>query len=485
MNKIQNLVVDTAPFINNVLFANLNAGKIFTIPEVLNEVRDKVARENIDRNQFTVKAPSPEAFTQVSLFAKKTGDFPSLSVTDLKVLALTWMLEKEANNGVSHLRTEPLPPRTNLNIKKDISKKNKKKDQPINPAKETVMKEKSTMQENLQESADDDVTYNNFNFWKPPILQVDLDEIFNENSQNIIYEESDSFQTQNASLILSEQKNYNDVNFWKQPHYLPSDDELFSLTQESLTLADKYPSETCFSNNEISAASELLQEEESDKENSKLPAPASKKVHQHLLGWGNDDNGEWITPSSLKKLKNGSSGKLKKEKNLKVACMTSDFAMQNVILQMNMNLLSSDGVRITQVKTWILRCHACFKTTKKMECKFCPSCGNNTLIRTSVGIDQNGNQILYLKKNFQYNNRGTIYSIPNPKGGRKNNDLLLREDHRDYQKAVKDISRKQKKSLVDLFDPDVIPLDSTKWSNVKGPTIGYGRKNPNASTKKY
>jgi RNA-binding protein NOB1 len=44
-----------------------------------------------------------------------------------------------------------------------------------------------------------------------------------------------------------------------------------------------------------------------------------------------------------------------------VGCMTADFAMQNVLLQMGLNLVSVEGKRIQRVKTWVLRCHACFK----------------------------------------------------------------------------------------------------------------------------
>jgi hypothetical protein len=39
-------------------------------------------------------------------FSKLTGDYSSLSVPDLKILALTWMLEKE-HNGTEHLRSQP------------------------------------------------------------------------------------------------------------------------------------------------------------------------------------------------------------------------------------------------------------------------------------------------------------------------------------------------------------------------------------------
>lgn len=42
----------------------------------------------------------------VTEFAKKSGDYASLSATDIKVIALTYQLEKE-KVGTDHLRTEP------------------------------------------------------------------------------------------------------------------------------------------------------------------------------------------------------------------------------------------------------------------------------------------------------------------------------------------------------------------------------------------
>ena len=39
-------------------------------------------------------------------FSKKTGDYPSLSATDIKVLALTYQLELE-HVGSKHLKKEP------------------------------------------------------------------------------------------------------------------------------------------------------------------------------------------------------------------------------------------------------------------------------------------------------------------------------------------------------------------------------------------
>lgn len=80
-----------------------------------------------------------------------------------------------------------------------------------------------------------------------------------------------------------------------------------------------------------------------------------------------DGEGEWITPTNVGQHQARAKGaelipaKTIPDRALDVACMTSDFAMQNVLLHMGLNLVSSDGKRIDKVKTWVLRCHACFK----------------------------------------------------------------------------------------------------------------------------
>lgn len=93
-----------------------------------------------------------------------------------------------------------------------------------------------------------------------------------------------------------------------------------------------------------------------------------------------DGEGAWITPDNVVQHKNRSlglvseesepsalSGKGRKGKKGKgqgkmtVACMTGDYAVQNVLLQMGLSLVSMEGQRISKVKSWVLRCHACFK----------------------------------------------------------------------------------------------------------------------------
>lgn len=84
-----------------------------------------------------------------------------------------------------------------------------------------------------------------------------------------------------------------------------------------------------------------------------------------------DGEGEWITPDNVALHKarevfttpdvSGRKGTKTVEQPLNVACMTADYAMQNVLLHMGLNLVGLQGKKITTVKSWVLRCHACFK----------------------------------------------------------------------------------------------------------------------------
>lgn len=86
-----------------------------------------------------------------------------------------------------------------------------------------------------------------------------------------------------------------------------------------------------------------------------------------------EDAGDWITPDNVEDHKAVDLGhqtiqeQSKKDTSkkppvfLKAACMTADFAMQNVLIQIGLNLVGTNGQRIKSAKSWVLRCHACFK----------------------------------------------------------------------------------------------------------------------------
>jgi RNA-binding protein NOB1 len=337
-------------------------------------------------------------------FSKKTGDYASLSKTDLRVLALTWDCERRLNGGsTAHLRIAPFPIYTQVGS--DKRNKNIQADPLI--ANTTVDTESAEIISKLE--------------------LVDLEGTVKDSAVD----------TDGPSPIGS----------------AAADDSADTDKQSSI--------------NE------------------------------------DDDEDGWITPTNLHKHRQRSlqskamnAAYLESLESAKVACITADFAMQNVLLQMGMHVCSVDGIMITQLKSWVLRCHACFKITKEMAKKFCPSCGNATLIRTSTSIDPvTGETRYYLKKNFQYNLRGTRYALPVPKGGREG-DLILREDQKEFQRAVRQKEREERRAVQDVFDADYVAPMFGEGGSGKGRrgsrqqptrsplTIGYGRRNPNEARRK-
>jgi RNA-binding protein NOB1 len=213
-----------------------------------------------------------------------------------------------------------------------------------------------------------------------------------------------------------------------------------------------------------------------------------------------DDDEGWITPSNLKKYqqKDGtlSTDSEDEPQTMQAATITSDFAMQNVLLRMNLNLVSPSLQRIRQLKTWVLRCHACFHITKDMAKQFCPRCGKPTLMRTSSSTDKDGNFKVHLKKNMQWNTRGNVYSIPKPVAGSSNGKLvngggkggwgqglILAEDQKEYVNAMVGARRKKEQ---DLMDEDYLPsiLTGERGRPGRKPKVGAG-KNVNSRRRNF
>ena len=204
------------------------------------------------------------------------------------------------------------------------------------------------------------------------------------------------------------------------------------------------------------------------------------------------DSEGWITPSNIKKHQardESSSISTKSEsKMLQVATMTGDYAMQNVLLQINLNLLSpATCKRIAHLKQTVLRCHGCFFTCKQMNKQFCPRCGKPTLTRVSCTTNDKGEVKLHLKANMQWNKKGNVFSIPKPVSGTSNqkwqgprhgggqsgwgSDLVLAEDQKEYVRAMTSGKRIKDK---DLMDEDYLPGILTGDRNKGGGRVKVG-----------
>lgn len=223
-----------------------------------------------------------------------------------------------------------------------------------------------------------------------------------------------------------------------------------------------------------------------------------------------EDEDEWITPDNLAKQILKDQGKnvdcedteKTDDVNNLVALATGDFAVQNVALQINLSLMNfTNGLRITKVRNYRLRCHACFhmiaepkdylsntKIMKKLH--FCPSCGGaGTLLRCAVSVDCKTGEITpHLKKNFQWFKRGLKYSIASPQSnnskkryGKKgydqvkayHNTPILQEDQPEYAKMMKQhnwVNRHNEKVLNQYYEVSGSAIDnSVSVNNVINP----------------
>ncbi|TCD69240.1 Nin1 binding protein [Steccherinum ochraceum] len=465
------LVLDAGPLLSLAPLRGL-AETFYTVPQVLEELKDKRAREHFRQLglsagvRIEVKTPDAASLSHVINFAKKTGDYSVLSHADLCILALTYALSKQdEKRNVEDTQTpesEPVAGPSNATE---------------NVAEVSAPAQSLDSLEDISADADEDTAE------EPPVSETeDLEEA-----------SDDLLQANDGGEVEAEGEEREKLNVELQP--IP---------------------------NEL--------EEPADHENED-PLSSGQEDAPIFDDPSDEDDGEgdWITPSNVSmhksralKLLPEEDAKAKKGpvKQIEVGCMTADFAMQNVLLQMGLSLVGVEGKRIEKVKTWVLRCHACFKICKENSRKFCPSCGNPTLLRASVTLSSpkattsTPTLIVHLKKNFQYKTRGTIYSIPAPKPGNSKTGsgegLILREDQTAWLRAQQQADgkrvRQEKKMLngalhgksdtagvviSSWMDPDWVPEILSTGTGGKGrnmktrgmdgdmPIIGHGKKNPN------
>ncbi|KAI0650542.1 Nin one binding Zn-ribbon like-domain-containing protein [Trametes meyenii] len=479
----KHLVLDAGPLLSLSPLRGLSE-TYYTVPQVLDELKDKRAREHFERLglsagvRIEVKAPSTASVAHVIQWAKKTGDYAVLSHPDLCVLALTYELDE---------------------LEKAIGEKDTPATERAEESGETETKEKDkdVVSEAPEAAAE-----------AHPEVDVDgLVEEVNSNPDDVPPPSESEEDEEDLSEDLQEKE--------------PLDVELQPVSDETTPL-ELTPTST----HPPDATSALLSERPPVEDTPIYDDPSDE----------DDGEGEWITPSNvalhksraLDLLPTADSGKKgkKQQETIIVGCMTADFAMQNVLLQMGLGLVGVEGKRIERVKSWVLRCHACFKICKDASRKFCPACGNPSLLRASVTISSPNAgpntpaMQVHLKKNFQFKTRGTIFSIPAPKPGSAKTGpgegLILREDQTAWMRAKKRADGKREREekrmlnaasksaeagqggtvVSSWMDPDWVPEIMSVGAGGKGrstrargydgdmPVIGYGRKNPNERRKK-
>jgi len=163
-----------------------------------------------------------------------------------------------------------------------------------------------------------------------------------------------------------------------------------------------------------------------------------------------DDDDDWITPDNIKEIDDGDA--LEEEKEDTVACLTIDFAMQNVLLKMDLGRVGLEGRKITQIRKYVYRCIGCKFIDKTASKVFCPACGHRTMRRVACEVQPDGTLKLFLAKNPKVlSSRGTKYALPNPKGGKyANNPILTDMQPMPQQKLSKKAMMRDNPSAADF-----------------------------------
>ncbi|KAK6354534.1 Nin1 binding protein [Orbilia brochopaga] len=440
---IETLVLDTGPLIKGVCSPTSlleKSSNLVTVPGVAREIRDAATCsrfETLWSPFLQYRSPKPASIKYISDFAKKTGDYGVLGATDLQVLALTYEIECEAVGGAEEFSKRLEERKAEILKKESSGKKGKRRGKKQNRGKSEA---------SLQ-GGEGDAPQG---------------------------EEDDGWTT-----IPVSRRNRKDPAIAIRKPDAPQLDEK-PAAEEPQTLAVTANDANAVEQDPQPQSVEPVPDE---------PVPDEPVV---VIESDNDDDGDdWITPDNLA-VHLTSDGTIStpatKEAAVTTACCTSDFAMQNVLLQLHIQLFSPATMsRITSVKSHVLRCHACFKVVRDGTRQFCPSCGQPALTKVTCSTDANGVFRIHLKKNWQWNNRGNVFSMAKPqhgtpsmKGVREN--IVLSEDQKEYEKAVKESKRVKER---DLMDQDYLPglLTGERLGHGGNPKIGAGR-NINASKRR-
>ena len=458
MDKIKTkLVLDANAFIghpDDIKNLRLIYDLVVT-PEVIQELKDGAAREsfNILKPFLKKKRGSEDSRVQVRKFAKKTGDLPRLSEQDIGVIAAGVDLIRK--RGKAHLLYKRPKKMKNKFGKNNNKKKGKKKTKKVkkeikDDVKEEIEnKEKGVLEKVTEEPAKDE-----------------------ENKK-----ESTSKENNNS---IQKTENIEKSN-------LPDEPEGEKETRE--------PSPEAVENK----VPEAKETKTSEPETTSSSIEKKSSSEKYCDGWiretvetnpeCNDYSGGWLGPQNIGKLntKQGENSTNRLEE-IGIGIVTSDFAMQNVLLQMGLPLLSLDGSVISRLKSYVLECFSCGTMEKDCSKHFCDKCGKTTLSRVTCEYDHQGKLILYRKKNYQPKKRGTRFNIPNPKGGRRIDDLLLTKDSFQQPKVVSYLRKHKnyKKNQVKKMEVDWdlgfgFETGKEKRKQFIDLEIGYGRKNPNVN----
>ena len=200
-----------------------------------------------------------------------------------------------------------------------------------------------------------------------------------------------------------------------------------------------------------------------------------------------DDKNNAINDNIEMNIEDNKEDKDKDNKNdeINVFVNTADFTLQNVCMKMGIPILGVDGLRIRNIKNYILKCTVCYKLIFEIDKKFCPYCGYPYLMKIGYNIFANG-EIKINDRKPEPRKRGQIFDLPAPSTKKNGTVYILTEDQipkKGFNKRDVDINKilENYESFKELPKHDSnIQINSSKqykW--------GFPKKNPNIAKKYY
>ena len=373
------MILDTSFFIK-LTPLDLNKNKYLTTQYIVNEIRDKKARDfyELNKNFIEIKNPLKDSMKKVSKFAEESNDLVYLSIADLSVMALAYETIKCVGK-LDKLNKKPLSHNivTIDKLKKEANKKDNKK-------------EKIENENKINENKIDDKNFNNFDD--------------------------------------------DDDDGWITPENLYTKLDEMKGIHESKSNKNKIEINTEENNNE------------KDKSQKK------------------EDKSDGIE---------------------NVFVNTADFTLQNACMKMGIPIMGVDGLRIKNIKNYILKCTVCNKFIFEIDRKFCDFCGYPYLMKIGYNIFANG-EIRINDKEPEPRKRGQVFDLPTPSTKKNGTVYILSEDQipkKGFDKRDINIDKilENYENFKELPKHD----NEIKINSSKQYKWGFPKRNPNIPKKYY
>lgn len=448
------VVVDANAIVKGIRLERL-AEEAVTIPEVLREIKDRQARHTLATLPFELKVrdPDEESIKAVRRFARLTGDLGALSDPDVRCIALHLTLEKEAH-GLAHVRSEPPP----LVLSKH--KHNKQTKQPgWDYVPDTdAWAELDAMNAEAERSAEEVASrMASASLAEAPekpaplpataLLALEMKERLEkkrakERETRALLQSPDkgaeAAEAAEGDEIGTKNDDDDDDDGWEQNVSRTTRIRRAKRAERQREAAEKEAAEKASSDSRevpnATATETVATETATSVADLNAAADASAAFFRgDEIAVATDEETDEETPEDDEDA--GSSDEDEEEFESTVVSATGDYAMQNVILQMGLRLTTPDGMRVSELRRWVLRCHACGDVTKQTTRVFCAKCGNATLQKVQHTVGLNGAEQFGVRRKHKI--RGTKFSLPAPKGGRREKAPILREDQLIGMRGVK------------------------------------------------